>query len=112
MGSISERLIELQGEMSARKFAKLLGIKTSTLWEYLHGRDPPIGNLALIARRMHVDVSWLITGEGEKHYVHSSEPSEKYTLAMELDEIIARLSDLKTRLRVLEEKSDEHQCEA
>ena len=34
-GSISERLRELQGDMSARKFARELDLKVTTLWEYL-----------------------------------------------------------------------------
>ena len=95
--SISDRLRELQAGMSARKFASLLGMKTTTLWEYLHGREPPASTVVLICRKMNVRVWWLLTGEGPK-YGRDADGSSEASLRDELQDLTNRLNLLVARM--------------
>lgn len=52
------------GSLSQKEFARRLGIPSSTLWQYLHGRIPPADLIALVCERFSVSERWLLTGEG------------------------------------------------
>jgi hypothetical protein len=107
-GSISERLRELQGEMSARKFAKELDLKVTTLWEYLRGREPPAAVIVTIARKLNLRVWWLLTGEGPKYGVGSEDGPYETSICRELREIRVRIDALQSWLDQCESR---YECE-
>ncbi len=97
-GSISERLRELQGDMSARKFARELDLKVTTLWEYLRGREPPASVIVSIARKLNLRAWWLLTGEGPKHSGGSEDGPYGTSICRDLREIRVRIDALQSWL--------------
>ncbi len=63
---ITERLNEVQGSSSISAMARQCGIGISTLYNYLKGRGVPAEMAVHICKAMHVNVGWLLTGEGAK----------------------------------------------
>lgn len=64
---ICERLVEIQGDKSGKKFADSLEISQSTLYYYLKGRIPPSDFVAQVCDKYNVNANWLLTGEGPKN---------------------------------------------
>jgi transcriptional regulator with XRE-family HTH domain len=64
---LAGRLKQIQGSMTLRVFAEKIGIGQSTLHNYLHGRDPKGRFLELVAKKLNVNVNWLLTGVGHKY---------------------------------------------
>jgi phage repressor protein C with HTH and peptisase S24 domain len=71
----SERLKQLQGDMSERAFATKVGINPTSVSNYLNGQTPGVDKVVDIATACGVSVSWLITGA-------DSPPSQLQSTAM------------------------------
>lgn len=63
---LRDRIRQLIGNGSARKFASMAGIPPSTLQRVLEGGRPNVDILVAIAQAGGVTVDWLATGEGPK----------------------------------------------
>ena len=57
-----DRLQEVKGKQSLRKFAEKLSMSTSTVAEYMKGREPPVSFVVRICERFEVSPSWLLLG--------------------------------------------------
>lgn len=64
MNEFANRLKNIMGELSVRKFAAELGMSPTTVQEYLKGRVPPADFIVRVCERFNVDSWWLLTGEG------------------------------------------------
>lgn len=65
--AFSERIKQLVGHESVRKFAKRCGISETALRKYLSGESLPVlDKLIAMANASDVSVEWLATGEGSK----------------------------------------------
>jgi len=54
-----QRLNALKGDQSYDKFSALTGVGSSTLFNYIKGRDIPLTTAAKIARATGCDLNWL-----------------------------------------------------
>ena len=58
-----ERLHKVRGDQSVRKFAKMLSMSSSTVAEYMNGREPPVSFVVRVCERFEVSPSWLLFGK-------------------------------------------------
>ena len=88
-----------QEELAAR-----LGIKLSTLQDWEEDiSDPRSNKLQTLSGVLNVSISWLLTGEGEGLSMPSDHESpETDRILSEMREVRGQISDLTTRLGVLE----------
>lgn len=63
--------------MTQREFAASLGIKPSTLSEYINGRDPSLKVLDRICRQFNVNANWFLTGAGSQTLQRAERYGEK-----------------------------------
>ena len=83
---ISQRLKILVNEISGgnvSRFAGLAQVNTQTFHTYLKGRAPNAETLFNICKNLHVNVNWLLTGEGPKRLKESKEPKENFLLLVD-----------------------------
>ncbi len=66
MATIADRLNELRGDMTITEMGRRVGIGTSTIYNYLHDRDPGADVIVSVCRAFDVNERWLLTGEGPK----------------------------------------------
>lgn len=65
--SFEERLKEVQGDESARSFARRIGISDGAIRGLAAGGKPTLDTLLAIANTTGVELKWLATGEGPKY---------------------------------------------
>ncbi len=73
---INLRLHKLVEELTggnASKFAKISGVNVQTFHTYLKGTVPNTEALYGIHKNFHVNINWLLTGEGSKRTVGTDE---------------------------------------
>lgn len=78
--SLSDRLVELQGERTQKEFARYLGIPLNTYTNWLlHSRKPTMDAIVLICTKVSVSADWLLGLSDQKldlmkHLNECSEP--------------------------------------
>lgn len=87
IGNRLKFLIE-QLNISYKEFSKITGIPYPTLQDYIGGKRIPGGeNLQKISMQLHVNLNWLLTGEGEMF----QSPPIKEALKMAMIPVIGRV---------------------
>jgi len=97
--SIHERLHELVDELENGQytvFSRKAGIPSSTFSNYMGGRLPSVIHLFHIYETYHVNLHWLITGDGPKFVDESSD-------------IHNLLSEMQSRIESLERSQHTHE---
>lgn len=99
VGEISARLSELRekhfGPRGKARFARQLGIRSSTYNHYEVDRTPPPQLLVRAAKLTDTSLQWLLTGEGEMTAVASPQPeSEVKRLADRLQRLLSKSPEL------------------
>lgn len=83
--SFEDRLKEVQGEESARSFARRIGISDGAIRGLTSGGKPTLDTLLAIANATGVELKWLATGEGPKFSIASGEGNDEVANIPRLD---------------------------
>ena len=73
---IAKRIKMLRGDLSQGEFGRLIGISQSAVQNYEKGNIPKGDVLIKIHKSLGVDITWLLTGEGEPPKQANKNPSE------------------------------------
>jgi len=74
MSTISERIIEIRGDLDREEFGAKIGVSDRTVqrWE-LEDALPKAPELNKISEIFHINVQWLVTGEGRKYIIREED---------------------------------------